>query len=72
MLNPEITDTLIWMAEGKVVVRLGMSKESGIEVQLYVLTLGPIHPGCKMPEFDFITVRPFIRVHVHRVKVHAM
>ena len=44
MFDPEISDALVGVAEGQVIVGLLMREESGIEIEPDILVLGPIDP----------------------------
>ncbi len=72
MFDPEFADSSIRMAQGQVVVGLGMGKESRVEIKPQPLIPGPIHPRGKVPEFNFVPVRCFIRVKVTGMQVEAV
>ena len=73
MLDPKLPDALVRVREGETVVRLGVGKASGIEIQAQPVGFGPVNPILKMGRGDFIARdAPAARFRVNGVQRQAM
>ena len=73
MLDPEIADGFVGVAQRKAVGGLGVRKVSWIEVHAQVVGLGPIDPALEVLGLDLVAVdvRPAV-IEVAGVKIEAM
>ena len=55
MLNPEITDFLVWVCQCEVAT-LRVRERGGVEVELQVMLLSPLHPTLEVLYANLVTV----------------
>ena len=73
MIDPELPYRLVRVREGEVVLRQGMGKERGIEIQPHAASLGPFDPALEVLGSNLVAVHfPACEFAVDRVKVHAV
>ncbi len=73
VLNPELLNAFILVAQCKARIGPGMAEASGIKVKLEVLLFCPINPACKVLRSDLIPVHGFrSEFAVNRMEVKAV
>ena len=73
MLDPEPADARVAMGQSEAVRRLGMGKESGVEVQADAQFGRPVHPALEMRGADLVPLhRPAAVLQVDGVQVEAV
>ena len=62
MLDPEITNTLIWMAQCESISRLFMRKIRWIKIQTVQFIFSPVNPALEVFYFDFIPLHKYTTI----------